>query len=499
MSIGFGGPMSFTSLAFGLFLPIVFIIYWALPHRFRWIMLLAASLYFYMCAGPKYVVLILITSFVTWGAALLVGSTEDKKKRKLFIVLALVICLGILSFFKYFNFACGSVAALMQMFSIQLHPATLKIVLPVGISFYTFQSLGYAIDVYRGKIEPEKNYLKYTLFVSFFPQIMAGPIGRADQLMPQLFSEKKFDYDMASEGLRQMLWGFFKKLIIADTLVKYVDVIFDNVTYYFGLTLIMATVMFTFEIYCDFSGYSDIAIGTAKLLNINLMTNFKSPYYSRSVREFWSRWHISLSTWFRDYLYIPLGGNRCSEARNSFNVMVTFLFSGLWHGADWTYVIWGGLHGVYQVVENFCHKHLAKKEYRTMKERDIKRSVPWNICHGILTFGLVSYAWSYFRANSTSDAIYIALHMPRGLGHPANSYLMMLNNMFLDNKKLLVIAAYIVILMAVDFFALKHDLFRSFGKLKMPLRWIIYVSLTVFIIVMKLHNGTTQELIYFQF
>lgn len=491
--------MLFNSLAFGIFLPVVFIIYWAIPHKYRWIMLLAASWYFYMCWNPRYVLLILFTSLVTWAAARLAGETSDKKKKKFYLVLALIICLGLLSFFKYFNFVSNSVTDILKAFTIQLHPVTLKLVLPAGISFYTFQSLGYAIDVYRGKVKPEKNFFKYALFISFFPQIMAGPIGRADQLMPQLFEERQFDRKKASEGLRQMLWGYFKKMIIADTLVTYVDAVFNNAKGNFGLTLIAATVMFTFEIYCDFSGYSDIAIGTAKLMNIDLMTNFNSPYFARSVREFWSRWHISLSTWFRDYVYIPLGGNRCSEKRNALNVMITFLLSGLWHGASWTYVIWGGLHGIYQVTENFCHKHLAKKEYRSMKEKDIKRSVPWSIAHGILTFILVSFAWSFFRANTVSDALYIASHMHRGLAHISNSYVMMLTSMGLDTEKLLWVAGYIVVLMAVDFVALRHNIYEEFGKWKLPVRWVIYVCLTVFIIVMKLHNGTNQQFIYFQF
>ncbi len=491
--------MLFNSLAFGIFLPIVFILYWIIPHKYRWIMLLAASCYFYMSWNPKYVLLIFIMSFVTWEAGKLVYAAGDIRKKKLWIVIAIAVCIGILSFFKYFNFASNSFTKLLNLISVPIQPFTLKLLLPVGISFYTFQSLGYAIDVYRGKIEPEKNFFRYTLFVSFFPQIMAGPIGRADRLMPQLFEDRKFDYDKAVYGLRLMLWGYFKKLIIADLLAKYVDVVFNNVTDYFGLTLIAATVMYTFEIYCDFSGYSDIAIGVAKIFNIDLMTNFSSPYYARSVREFWSRWHISLSTWFRDYVYIPLGGNRCSEKKNAFNIIITFLLSGLWHGAAWNYVVWGGLHGIYQVAENFCHRHLAKKEYRTMKERDIKRSIPWSIGHGLLTFALVSYAWSFFRANSVSDAFYVSTHMFRGIVHVANSYMMMLNNMGLDTKKFLYIMAYILILMIVDFIAMKTDVFMAFGKLKLPVRWLVYVGLTTFIIVMKLHNGTTQQFIYFQF
>ena len=329
--------------------------------------------------------------------------------------------------------------------------------------------------------------------------MLSGPINRADDILPRINEPADFDYDEAVIGLRQMLWGFFKKLIIADTLAIYVDYIFDNARSYFGLTLIVATIFYTFQIYCDFSGYSDIATGTARLLGFRVMDNFKSPYYSRSDKEFWTRWHISLSSWFRDYVYIPLGGSRVSEARHDINLMLTMLLSGLWHGADWSFVIWGGLHGMYQVIEDFCHKHLAKKENRGKKEKDIKRSVLWNIGHGILTFGMVSFAWSFFRANNTSDALYIAAHMPRGLGHIAGSYIMMLNNMLLDGYKLTWVIVLIVILMAVDFVGLKHDIYRLFGKLPLVPRWIIYVTFTVFIIVMSLNGGQHQEFIYFQF
>ncbi len=491
--------MLFNSFGYALFLPAVFCLYWAVPHKYRYILLTAASLVFYMFGGPAYVLLILADVFITYEAALFCDRLQDRKKKKTTLVAALLLCLLMLCFFKYFNFTLDTFERLCAFFSIPVQTWTKRILLPAGISFFSFQALGYLIDVYRENIKPEKNFVKYLLFVSFFPQIMSGPIGRAKELMPQLFEEKSFDEKKASEGLRQMLWGYAKKLVVADTLTRYVDVVFDKPTDYFGLTLIMATILFTFQIYCDFSGYSDIAIGTAKLFNVDLMTNFKSPYFSRSVKEFWGRWHISLSTWFRDYVYIPLGGNRCSEKRNAFNLMVTFLLSGMWHGANWTFVLWGALHGIYQIAENFCHRHLSKKEYRNMKERDIKRSVPWNIGHFILTFALVSFAWSFFRAASLGDIVHIVTHMARGLGHPINSYLMMLNNMNLYNKMVLRLFIYIVILMAVDFVGLKQNVYALFGKLKTPIRWTVYVLLTTFVIVEALNGGTSQQFIYFQF
>jgi len=491
--------MLFNSFGYALFLPVVFLIHWALPHKFRYILLTLASLAFYMFGGPAYVLLVIADAFITWEAALLIDVTGSRARKKGVIIVSLILCLGMLGFFKYFNFFSDTVRQVFSFFSVPVGSAAKKILLPAGISFFTFQAVGYLIDVYRGKIRPEVNFIKYLLFVSFFPQIMSGPIGRAADLMPQLYGERTFDEKKASEGLRQMLWGYAKKFVVADLLTRYVDLVFDNVTEYFGLTLIFTAVLFTFQIYCDFSGYSDIAIGTAKLFNVDLMTNFKSPYFARSIREFWSRWHISLSTWFRDYVYIPLGGNRCSELKQAFNLFVTFLVSGLWHGANWTFVLWGALHGVYQILENFCHRHLAKKEYRTMKEKDIKRSLPWNIGHWILTFALVAFAWSFFRANSLSDILYIVTRMPRGLGHPVNSWIMMLNDTGLYNRKVLEIFIYLCILMGVDFLALKRNIFEDFGKLKLPVRWIVYVCLTTFVIVTALNGGVKQQFIYFQF
>ena len=492
--------MLFTSITFAFFLPVIFVVYWAVPKRYRYIALLIADIVFYMYGGPIYIILLAAIALVTYLAGLRIEREEGGGKHgKIYLIASVVIVIGLLAFFKYANFTLDTLTDICRLFSINFSPGVLKLALPLGISFYSFAAIGYVADVYRGEIRAERNFLKYMAFVGFFPTVLSGPINRADDILPRINEPADFDYDEAVIGLRQMLWGFFKKLIIADTLAIYVDYIFDNARSYFGLTLIVATIFYTFQIYCDFSGYSDIATGTARLLGFKVMDNFKSPYYSRSDKEFWTRWHISLSSWFRDYVYIPLGGSRVSEARHDINLMLTMLLSGLWHGADWSFVIWGGLHGMYQVIEDFCHKHLAKKENRGKKEKDIKRSVLWNIGHGILTFGMVSFAWSFFRANNTSDALYIAAHMPRGLGHIAGSYIMMLNNMLLDGYKLTWVIVLIVILMAVDFVGLKHDIYRLFGKLPLVPRWIIYVAFTVFIIVMSLNGGQHQEFIYFSF
>lgn len=334
--------MLFNSIAFMIFLPIVFILYWILPHRYRWIFLLVSSYYFYMSWDAKYIILILFTTGVSYFAALLIESQESKVRKKIILSSAVLFCLVGLFFFKYFNFFSESIMVLLKCFEIPVKPVLLKLVLPVGISFYSFQTLSYIIDVYRGKAKAERHFGVYATFISFFPQLVAGPIERTENLLPQIKQKHTFNYDMSIYGLKLMLWGYFKKLVIADAIAQYVDPVFAMPSAYGGIDFFIAASFFTIQIYCDFSGYSDIAIGTAKLFGINLMTNFKSPYFSTSIQEFWSRWHISLSTWFRDYIYIPLGGNRCSKLRHSFNLLITFLISGLWHGANWTFVLWGG-------------------------------------------------------------------------------------------------------------------------------------------------------------
>ena len=345
--------MSFDSSIFILFMVIVFIIYWSINSKYRWILLLLASYYFYMSWDIKGISLIIFTTILSYTSARLMERTNKKKERKLILFLTLVIILGILFFFKYFNFFSNTTRKIFMLFSIKLHPMTLKLFLPIGISF---QTIAYLVDVYRETIKSEKHLGKYAVFISFFPQIVSGPIGRANSLLPQINSEHIFNYEKVTYGLKQIAWGVFKKFAIANTLSIYVDKIFNDVHNYKGFSLIIVSLFFTLQIYCDFSGYSDIAIGLAKLLDIDLITNFKSPYFSSSIKEFWSRWHISLSTWLRDYVYIPLGGNRCSKLKNKMNLIITFLVSGLWHGANWTFIFWGGIHGIAQVIENLFSK-----------------------------------------------------------------------------------------------------------------------------------------------
>lgn len=478
--------MLFNSIAFAVFMTVVFFIYWLIPHKFRWPLLLAASYYFYMSWNPKYVVLILFTTAVSYFSALYIEKTESQKKKKLSLITAVVLCLGVLFFFKYFNFASETVTQLASKISIQLHPVTLKVLLPVGISFYTFQTLSYVIDVYRGDTRAEHNFGIYATFISFFPQLVAGPIERTNNLLPQIKSEKNFDYSAVTYGLKLMAWGFFKKLAIADVMARYVDLVYSNIGKLRGFDYAMAILFFTFQIYCDFSGYSDIAIGAAKMLGINLMTNFKSPYFSKSIKEFWSRWHISLSTWFRDYVYIPLGGNRCSKLRNKANLMITFFASGLWHGAGWTFVIWGGIHGILQVIEKTIH-------ITPPKSKNAKRF--FNVISTLVVFALCSFAWVFFRAENLQDAIHVirtaifALSKGSAYFHSAVG---------LKAVDLIKIALCLVVLTAFDYFSLKTDVIKWISDRKPIVRWTVYVLIIMMIVFcIPVTNQTT--FIYFQF
>lgn len=337
--------MLFNSVAFAIFLPIVFILYWILPAKSRWILLLAASYYFYMGWNAKYIVLIFAVTVISYICAIIIEKIHDTRIKKMCILLSAFTILGILFLYKYFNFFFNNLTIIADKFSIKLNPYVLKLVLPVGISFYTFQTLSYIIDVYRGEIKAEKHFGYYAAFVSFFPQLVAGPIERASNLLPQIKKEHDFKYEKASYGAKLMAIGYFKKIVLADTLAQYVDTVFSDVYSYHGFTLFLTSLFFTVQIYCDFSGYSDIAVGTAKMFGIDLMDNFNSPYFSVSMHDFWRRWHISLSSFFRDYVYIPMGGSRCGKIRNMINLLATFLLSGLWHGASWNYIVWGGFMG----------------------------------------------------------------------------------------------------------------------------------------------------------
>jgi len=392
--------MLFNSLEFLLFFPIVCIIYFLLgKNKFRNPFLLLASYYFYMNWKPIYAALILTSTILTYGCGLLVDKhSGNKNKQKGFLIASLILNFGILFVFKYFNFINDSIFSALSSIGLRWSVPNLDILLPVGISFYTFQAVGYSIDVYRGTIKAEKNFITYALFVSFFPQLVAGPIERANNLLPQFHEEHKFNPDDVVEGLKLMIWGYFMKLCVADVISEYVDAVYNNAANHTGTSLALATIFFAFQVYCDFAGYSSIAIGAAKVMGFRLMQNFRQPYLSLSIKEFWRRWHISLSSWFMDYLYIPLGGNRVKYGRHLLNLMITFLVSGLWHGANWTFVIWGALHGFYLVAENLVRKYIYSPNNKTVLSRAFST---------VVCFFFVSFAWIFFRANTIGDAFTI--------------------------------------------------------------------------------------------
>ena len=342
--------MVFNSVKFLFFFVIVITIYFSIPHRFRWIWLLGASYYFYMSWKPLYIFLIVITTLITYYAAIRMGQTDLRSRRKKFLFFSLLSNLGLLFVFKYYNFFNDSLRTLFQEYHLFYRIPSFDLILPLGISFYIFKSLSYTIDVYRGDKAPERHLGFFALYVSFFPQLLAGPIERATRFLPQLYEKFDFDYPRVTKGLKLMLWGLFQKMVIADNLATLVDSVYNDPSHHQGISLILATFFFAFQIYCDFSGYSDIAIGAAQVLGIKTMDNFNRPYFSKSIPEFWRRWHISLSTWFRDYFYIPLGGNRVSIPRWYFNLFFVMLICGFWHGANWTFIVWGGLHGFYLAI-----------------------------------------------------------------------------------------------------------------------------------------------------
>lgn len=390
--------MLFNSLPFLFFYLIVTTLFFLIKDTRRWILLLIASCYFYITFVPAYLLIIAFTIVVDYYVALALEKTLDKKKRKRLLIFSLVANIGVLAIFKYYNFFASNVNQLFNGHDALLY---LKILLPIGLSFHTFQAMSYTIEVYRGNQQAEKHFGIYALYVMFYPQLVAGPIERPQNIIHQFYEKHPFTYDNLKAGLMQMAIGFFKKVIIADRLAILVDGAYLHPRTQSGITLLIATLFYSFQIYCDFSGYSDIAIGAARTMGFTLMDNFRAPYFSRSVNEFWTRWHISLSTWFRDYLYIPLGGNRVRVSRWYFNLMIVFIISGFWHGANWTFIVWGALHGTFLIVHIACNKLLQRWGYQ-FKPNPLK-----TLLQVIFTFLLVSVTWIFFRATYVSDAIYI--------------------------------------------------------------------------------------------
>lgn len=385
--------MLFNSLQFLVFFAFVVSFYYALPHRSRWVLLLAASSYFYMVFVPEYILILFSVIIIDYFAAFLIDRTQGRA-RKLSLTISLVTNLGILCYFKYYNFFLGNISSLLDSFHIQNPLPYLNIVLPIGLSFHTFQAMSYTIEVYRGNQKPEKHLGIYSLYVLFFPQLVAGPIERPQNLLPQFHKEQVFSKINLRKGLLLMAWGFFKKVVIADRLAVAVDDYYANIAIYKASDAWIAVCFYSIQIYCDFSGYSDIAIGAAKTLGIDLMENFRNPYMSRSLTEFWRRWHISLSTWFRDYIYIPMGGNRVNIKKMCFTLLLVFLLSGLWHGANYTFLLWGLIHGIFLILE-----HLLKAK------QDAKGNLISNILSIIYVFFFTTVAWVFFRSPNIKDAL----------------------------------------------------------------------------------------------
>lgn len=476
--------MLFNSVSFGIFLIVIFLLYYIVPHKYRWGFLLIASYAFYMNLHLWYGILLFLTTLLTYGLALSLEKADTSKQKNKSLLFGVVPLVAILLLFKTANPMIVQLNAMISAGKLSMQPLTMTILLPAGVSFYFFQSMGYLIDVYKGKIKAEKHFGYYALFVSFFPQLLAGPIGRADSLLPQYKKERPFVYANATYGLKLMAWGYFKKLVIADVFAVTVDKLYNNVESYVGLAFIVVTLMFAIEIYCDFSGYSDIAIGCAKLFGIDLMTNFKSPYFAFSIKEFWSRWHISLSSWFRDYIYIPLGGNRVPKWRNCLNLLITFLVSGFWHGSSLTYIIWGGLHGLLQIIENFI--------YPKGKER---KKHFWQLP---ITFLLICFTWIFFRANTWDDAMWIISRLFWDASHPLNYLRTAAICLDLSPLAGFGMCLSVVILGIYDYYSLKCDVIKEISKQKCFVRWPLYVLLLV-VIALFSEKGVATEFIYFQF
>lgn len=481
--------MLFNSISFGIFIIIVFILYYLVPHKYRWVFLLATSYIFYMNLHIGYGILLFAATGLTYILALHLEKAQTSAAKKRCLLEGILPLVLILLFYKTANPAIERLNLLVDAGRLTMQPLTVRILLPAGISFYFFQSMGYLIDVYRGKIRAEHHFGYYALFVSFFPQLLAGPIGRADSLLPQYKKTRPFHYRNVTYGLKLMTWGYFKKLVIADVFAGVVDAVYNNAHSYVGLVFIVVTVMFAIEIYCDFSGYSDIAIGCARLFGIDLMTNFKSPYLSFSIKEFWSRWHISLSTWFRDYVYIPLGGNRVSRWRHCLNLLITFLVSGFWHGSSLTYVLWGGIHGLLQIIETFIYPKAKRGVEATHRKHW------WQLP---LTFILLCFTWIFFRANSLQDAIWIISRLFWDASRPGNYLHTAVICLGVSSTRAFGMALSVIVLAAYDLFALKHDVIDTLSKQKFFIRWLVYVLFLV-IIALFSQKGVATEFIYFQF
>ena len=480
--------MLFNSLNFAIFLPIVFILYWFATKgnlRLQNILLLVSSYFFYACWDWRFMFLLIFSTLLDYFTGIKIHEATNRRKKLFWLWLSIGVNLGFLGVFKYYNFFAASFADGLQLLGFKANLGSLQVILPVGISFYTFHGLSYVLDLYKKRIKPERNFIDYSVFVSFFPLLVAGPIERATHLLPQILKKREFDYSKAVDGLRQILWGLFKKIVIADNCAEYANTIFNNSADYSGSTLVLGALFFTFQIYCDFSGYSDIALGTARLFGIDLLRNFAFPYFSRDIAEFWRRWHISLSSWFKDYLYIPLGGSKGGMWMKIRNTFIIFLVSGFWHGANWTFIVWGFLNALYimpSIVFNTNRTHLdivAKGRYLpTIKEF---------LAIG-LTFSLTVFAWIFFRAANVTHAF---------------SYISKIFSSSLFTIPHRIGFSKPIMLLTVLFFIIEwigreqqYAIAHLGTKWYKPVRWVFYIVIVLFIFK---YAGKEQQFIYFQF
>lgn len=478
--------MLFNSIEFLVFFPIVVALHFYLPHKYRWALLLIASCYFYMVFVPVYILILGFTIVIDYFAGILLENTHGRK-RKLWLIASILANTGVLAVFKYYNFLNENLTVLLKGIAIENPIPYLSILLPIGLSFHTFQAMSYTIEVYRGKQKAERHFGIYALYVMYFPQLVAGPIERPQNMLHQFKEEKFIDVQRIADGLKHIIWGMFKKVVIADRLAEYVNVVYANPGDFYGQHLLIATIFFSFQIYCDFSGYSEIAIGASKIFGIKLMMNFRRPYLATNIREFWQRWHISLSTWFRDYLYFPLGGSRVPKYRHFLNILIVFLVSGLWHGANWTFVIWGALHGIYQVFGQ------VTAPYRNKINDSVRLSKFPALLKGsqmAVTFILAGFAWIFFRAQTLDDALVIVRNLfvfeP---GIPLNLYRV--------PAEFGIALLLIVLLMAAEVIKEKYEFDVKLLPVPRPYNWIVVGLAVVGIFVLGVWGG--HNFIYFQF
>lgn len=513
--------MLFNSLSFAAFMTVIFLIYWNIPPRYRYLVLLAANCYFYLGFGVRNFMLLCVVCAATYTGALFMEKCEGGLK-KLCFGLPFAVALGLLLVFKYFNFAGQILSGALGIFGVSFTPAVLRIAAPVGISFYTFKVISYMIEVYRGKLPAQHNFAKYAVYVGFFPQIASGPIERPGHFFERLerealsqsdeVSNKKvffqyagFSYDKASDALKLMGVGFFKKMIVADLLSGYVTKVFSNVGAYDGFALMAAAFLFSIQIYCDFAGYSDIANGAAQLLGYDGARNFEYPYFSASVKEFWGRWHISLSSWFRDYIYIPLGGSRVGKLRYALNIMITFMVSGLWHGANLTFIVWGALHGAVQVLETFAHNAWARLHGRDPKDKSYKKKGAARIVSIVLVFAFATVAWVFFKADSVGDAVYVLTNMWHGITSPVSYLKGGLQSLGINSGMMLHLVLVIGMLFVYDlaaYIAMQQGstIFSRFNRLPKVVRWIVYVAVVDLMVIWFMQYGAdSSSFVYFEF